>query len=355
MNNETFNPEMLAIARDFRGYSQTQAAKKCEISQAKYSKIENGVTVPDQMLLSLFEDKFGFPEKFFLKNARAIGVPMSFHEMYRKPKSVGVKSLSKVSADLSIRMFCLSKLLKSIDLEPELHLPEYDIEDYGGDGAEIARMVRRTWLIPNGAIKDLSQLVEKAGIIIFPCFFPTPKVDGVTVNIAGMPPVIFINENATADRARFSLAHELGHVIMHRQMSNTMEQEANDFASELLMPEMEMRSEFSNRVDMKELARLKRIRKTSMAALLYKATKIGKVTKNQSAYLWRQLAPYRLKEPAQFDKEIPSTLKNILQLFIKNMSYSNSDFAETFDLTEELVKHFFGNNVVEERKLKLVV
>lgn len=357
MNNAIFNPEMLAIARDYKGLSQTRAAKECKISQAKYSKIENGVTVPDDALLGAFEDAFGFPEKFFLKNARAIGVPMSFHEMYRKPKSIGIKTLSKVSADLSIRIFCLAKLLKSVDLEPELHLPEYDVEDYGGDGAEIARMVRRTWLVPNGAISNLSELVERAGIVIFPCLFPTPKVDGVTVKMAGMPPVIFLNENTTADRARFSLAHELGHVIMHCQMSNTMEQEANDFASEFLMPEKEMKVEFSNKIDLRELARLKRIRKTSMAALLFKATKIGKVTKNQSAYLWRQLAPYRLNEPesTQFEKEVPSTLKNILELFVKNMGYSNSDFAETFDLTEELVKHFLSNNIHAERKLKLVV
>ena len=357
MNSPAFNPEMLIVARDYRGYSQTKAAKMCGISQAKYSKIENGITLPSEQVIDAFDSAFKFPKKFFFKNARAIGAPMSFHEIYRKPKSVNVKSLSQVSADLNIRMFCLSSLLKSVDLEPELTLPEYDADDYNGSGAEIARMVRRTWLIPDGPIRNLTDIVERAGIIVFPCFLPASRVDGVTINTHGLPPIIFLNEGASADRLRFSLAHELGHVIMHRQMSHTMEVEANEFAAELLMPEREMMAEFSNKIDIKELARLKRIRKTSMAALLYRAKTIGKLTNNQSAYLYRQMAPYRAREPesTQFEKETPNTLRSILELFAKNLGYTNDDLADTFGLYTEMIERLFNSSLPMKSKLRLVI
>jgi Zn-dependent peptidase ImmA (M78 family) len=360
MNRGALNPEMLLTARNYRGYSQTQIAGKCNISQGLYSKVESGVTILDfgHSLIESFVEILRFPSSFFFKNARALGVPASFHEMYRKPKSAsGKKLLAKVSSDLTIRMLCLSRLLDSMDFEPKLSLPHFDAEDYGNDGAAIARMLRRHWLIPDGPIKNLTKIVEKAGIIIYPTYFSAPKVDGVTVNLTGMPPVVFLNSVSPADRTRFSLAHELGHVIMHRQISPTMEEEANAFASELLMPEREMRAEFSNRIDLKELARLKRIRRVSMAALLYKAKVIGKLTANQSAYLWRQMSKYRLEEPesTQFPKEVPSTLRNIVELFTEKLGYSQKDFSEAFDLDEDVTKAVLENVQVKERKLRLVV
>ena len=98
-----------------------------------------------------------------------------------------------------------------------------------------------------------------------------------------------------------------------------MEDEANAFASEFLMPEKEMRAEFSNRIDLKELARLKRVRKVSMAALLYKASGMGKLDKNQTAYLWRQMSKYRVDEPesTHFEKEIPKYLAKHIEAFYR--------------------------------------
>jgi Zn-dependent peptidase ImmA (M78 family)/transcriptional regulator with XRE-family HTH domain len=355
------NPEMLLTARNYNGWSQTDVAEKCKISQGLYSKVESGATAigSEDDLVGTFSEVLGFPKPFFFKNARALGMPTSFHEMYRKPKSVsGKKVLAKVSADLTIRMLSVSTMLDSIELDPQLKLPQYDAEDHGHDGAATARMVRRTWMIPNGPISNLTALVEKAGIIVFPTYFSAPKVDGVSVNISGMPPVIFLNSISPADRTRFSLAHELGHVVMHRQASQTMEAEANAFASELLMPDNEMRAEFSRKIDLAELARLKRIRKVSMAALLYKAGSMGKLTPNQSAYLWRQMARYRSEEPetTQFEKEKPTTLASIVNIFISKLGYSTEDFAKAFDLWEDKARTVLENILPAERpKLRLVV
>ena len=359
MSNLVFNPELLATARKLRGLSQTKAAKLCGMSQSKYNKIENGVNPPNENTIEIFAKAFDFPEKFFQKNARALGIPMSFHEMHRKTKSVSLKDQTRVSADLTVRMLCISSLLDTVDIQEELQLPQYDAEDYGHDGEEIARMVRRTWLAPNGPVHNLTDLIEKAGIIVFPCYFPAPKVDGVTVNISGMPPVIFLNENTPADCMRFSLAHELGHIVMHRQISNTMENEANSFASELLMPEQEMKYEFNEPVTLKRLAELKRVYKVSMGALLVRAKSIGKISVHQSNYLWRQMSRlgYRKEEPpsTQFEKERPSTLKNIFDLYMKQLGYSTEDFASAFDLNVEMVKDLFTKNIFQDKKLRLVV
>ena len=360
MSSLNFNPELLSTARNYKGWNQNKAAKLCGMSQSKYSKIENGVCFPDENAIEIFATVFNFPKQFFRKTARKVGIPMSFHEMYRKTKSVSMKDQVRVSADLTLRLMCISSLLNSVDIQPELPLPQYDAEDYGNDGARIAGMVRRTWLVPNGPIHNLTVLVEKAGIIIFPCYFPAPKVDGVTVKIIGMPPVIFLNDNTPADRMRYSLAHELGHIIMHNQISTTMEDEANQFASELLMPEQEMKHEFNQTINLRRLVELKRIYKVSMAALLVRAKSVGKISVHQADYLWRQISRlgYRKEEPpsTQFEKNPPSILKKMFDLHMKELGYSIEDFSNAFDLNVNMVKDLFATNIhCQDKKLRLVV
>lgn len=355
-----FNPDMLLTARNYNGFSQTEVAKRCGISQSRYSKIEGAAIAidPNDQVIDKFSETLGFPPAFFFKNAKALGVPASFHEMYRKPKSVGgKKTLGQVTADLTIKMMSVSKLLDSVDIEPKITLPQYEVEEYDNDASEIARMVRRTWMLPAGPVRNLTKLVEEAGVIIYPMDFIAQKVDGVTIKAPGMPPLIFLNANTPADRLRFSLAHELGHVIMHRQMTATMEDEANEFAAELLMPEHEMRTEFSNHITLDELARLKRIRKVSMAALLYRAQSIGKVTKNQAAYLWRQMAQYRKHEPLEtsFEKEVPTSLKDIVDIFRSNLDYKIPDFSNSFALYDDKTLRVLSHAMPQERKLRLVV
>lgn len=356
--NERFNFEMLETARNYRGLSQTQAAKKCGMSQPKFSKIANGIVDPNMEEVEKFSSVLDFPISFFSINSRAIGIPMSFHEMHRSPKSIGVKQQAVASADLTIRLICIAKLLSGVDIEAETRLPQYDIEDYN-DAQEIAQLTRRTWLLPPGPIVNLTSLIEKAGVIVFQCYLPIKKIDGVTVNISGLPPVIFLNNLAPADRMRHSLAHELGHVIMHRQMTNTMEDEANEFAAELLLPERELKAEFSGGVDLRRLAELKRVWRVSMGSLLYRAKRIGSIDKNRYDYLIKQMSArrWRTQEPmsTMFEKEEPFILKDMIDMYIKHMSYSPDDLSSMFCLHQPMTKQLFEGLIKESGRLRLVV
>lgn len=358
MQSNVFNPQMLATARNYRGASQTALAADCGMSQSRYSKIENALSVPNADDIERFARALDFPAAFFGLGARALGLPMSFHEMRRSARSVKESDSSRTSADLTLRMMCIEKLLSGVDVEPVLTLPVYEADDHDGDAAEIARMVRRSWMLPSGPLPNLTDLVEKAGIIVFPCQLPAARIDAVAVNIAGLPPVIFLNQTAPADRLRFSLAHELGHVVMHRQMSRTMEDEANAFAAELLMPEREMRREFASGVTMSLLAELKRVRRVSMAALLMRAKTLGCLTKNESDYLWKQFSAkgYKKVEPVTFAPEQASTLRNALALYADELGYSTTDLAAMFGLSCTMTESLFSCGLLKpERRLRLVM
>jgi Zn-dependent peptidase ImmA (M78 family) len=147
------------------------------------------------------------------------------------------------------------------------------------------------------------EYVERAGIYILWCDFDAP-IDGVTMRTPDLPPCIFLNRSVTADRMRFSLAHELAHVIMHRVPTDTMEEEANNFAAELLAPEKELRRDLiGGRITLERLARLKAKWRVSMQFILFQAKAIGCLTDHQSQYLWKQISRlgWRTREPSDTD------------------------------------------------------
>ena len=73
---------------------------------------------------------------------------------------------------------------------------------------------------------------------------------------------------------RATLAHELGHVVMHRIPRAEMDQEAFDFASEFMMPELEIRPELFP-VNMDKLIRLKMKWRVAIQWILKWANRMG--------------------------------------------------------------------------------
>jgi len=334
-----FNADLLRVARQARGWSQTELSRQSGVSQANLSKLENGLIGPTDDVLERVADALHFPQSFFFAPDRVLGLPMSVHPMYRKKASVGQRGLERLEAELNIRLLHIRRLLKAAEFEPDLELPELDIDEFAGDPERIAELVRRTWLVPSGPMKDLVGWVERAGCLVVQCNFASLSVDGVTISAPGMPPCIFLNRNQPADRQRFSLAHELGHIVMHRVPSPTMEDEANAFASALLMPAREIRPYLSGRLTIQKLAALKPVWRASMQALLYRAKAIGAITANQSQYLWRQISAlgYRRSEPPELDfpAEVPHVLPELIRVHVEELGYRVEDLCSVLHVFED--------------------
>lgn len=336
-----FNSKILLIARQARRLSQLELSELTGIDQGLLSKIENGLREPTEDVVSRLSEKLGFPQGFFFQSSRIYGLPLSVNT--RKKCSVGVHQLDYILAELNIRLWNLKKLLQSTEiLPPELPLPYLDIDDYGGDIEKIADLVRRTWLLPRGPIDNLTECLERAGCVIFWCDFDNIAIDGITIaSFQDMPICIFLNKNRPADRMRFTLAHELGHIVMHKIPHPEMEAQADHFASALLMPYYDIREQFEmigNRITLPNLAYLKPIWRVAMQALLMRAKSTGAISKTQSEYLWKQIsiAKIRLQEPPELDfpHEEPKTLKAVLKLHLEELGYSISELAEAVYLQE---------------------
>lgn len=342
---DEFNPDLLRVARQARGMSQAELSTTAQVSQAAISKLENGlVDVPSVELLEKLAAALKFPRSLFFEPDRVYGLPISVHSMYRKKASVGERALHQLEAEINLRLLHFRRLLKSAVIEPELSRPHMDPDEYAGGPEQVAALVRRTWLVQAGPVKNLTELVERSGCIVVHCDFSAIGVDGVTLQAPGLPPTIFLNRDQPADRMRFTLAHELGHIIMHKVPSPTMDDEADAFASAFLMPAGDVRPYLTGGLGLARLASLKPIWRVSMAALLYRAKAIGAISSNQSSYLWRQLSAqgYRRREPVEleFARELPTSLPEIIRVHMEDLGYDLGDLSRLLHVETDEISRF---------------
>jgi Zn-dependent peptidase ImmA (M78 family)/transcriptional regulator with XRE-family HTH domain len=347
----SFDPKLMLVARQARGLSQADLAEMLGINQGFLSKVENGLKEPSKDVIKRIAEALGFPESFFFQREEIYGLPVSVHPLHRKKSSVGIRDLEVIHAELNIRIMNLKRLLQSVELCPKLPMPHLDLEDYNEDIEKIAELVRNTWLLPRGPIENLTESLERAGCLVVWCDFSNIAIDGVTLSIYKMPTIIFLNRHRPSDRMRFTLAHELGHIIMHRIPNPNMETQADAFASALLMPYHDIKESFAllgNRLTLEHLAYLKPIWRVSIQSLLMRGKDIRVINKNQSDYLWKQINYRRMRfqEPPElnFPPEEPRMLPTILKLHFDDLGYSISDLAKALHLYEsELCKKYYIN------------
>ena len=333
-----FNGDLLRTARNARGWSQTRLAKEARISQGKLSKLENKLIdhLADDELARI-SGALEFPPSLFLEPDDVLGLPLSVHPMFRKRSSVGSRHLEQLQAQLNLRLFHIRRLLQSVTIEADLELPEMDVDEFDSP-EQIAGLLRRTWGVPFGPFKNLVGWVERAGCLVVLGDFGTSAVDGVTLKCSGMYPCIFLNRYQPVDRLRYTLAHELGHIVMHRVPSITIEHEANTFASELLMPAEQIRAELSGRrITLSTLAALKPVWSVSMQALLVRATDLRLISPSHSRYIWRQMSArgYRKREPVALDdQERPTVHPELIRVHIEDLGYSTEELCSLLHVLE---------------------
>jgi Zn-dependent peptidase ImmA (M78 family) len=272
--------------------------------------------------------------------------------MHRKKASVGERALKQIHAELNLRLMHIRRYLSAVDLKTELGLPWIDVDE-GGGPREIARTLRSAWLIPQGPINNLTEYCERAGILVMWCKFDAP-VDGVTMRVRDLPPCIFLNSKVTADRMRHSLAHELGHLIMHRIPTDNIEDEANTFAAEFLVPEKLFRNQvIGNRVSLEFLARQKAYWRVSMASILYQAGDLSLITRHQSEYIWKLVSSlgWRTREPAEtdFPHEETTLFPKILRLHCDELGYDLDDLSQLVHASPSDMQRFYGHHLGSKR------
>lgn len=327
------NHEMVVLAREYRNITQEQLARSVLVSQATIAKIEGGVSCTvNEDLINRIASSLKFPIEFFYQPGERLGFGSSAF-YYRKRSEITAANRKRISGVVNLLRLSLKRLLNVVDLEANRKLPFFQLEEFGYNAEKIARALRAYWTLPEGPINNLTALIESAGVIVVPCDFGTRTMDGTSLRLTDMPPLIFINRSIPGDRWRFTLAHELAHLVMHDVPRETMENEADAFAAEFLMPEKDMRAQFAriSRLRIQDLANLKPYWKVSIAALLMRADALNQLSLAKRRSLWIQMSKsgYRLKEPGTLPAEKAQNFENLFAYYRSELDYSVEELART--------------------------
>jgi Zn-dependent peptidase ImmA (M78 family) len=213
------------------------------------------------------------------------------------------------------------------------------------DAENAARAIRVHWGLGIDPIPNLAELLEERGIKILSA--DLTDIDGLTAQVQrknGEPiPVIVIKASAWSERKRFTLAHELGHMVMDVQQGVDSEKAANRFASAFLMPVEALWREIGKArtmISLGELLRLKKLFGASFQAIVYRCQDLGIIGKAAYRRLfqvfnengWRK-PPFEEPGAMDPDEEKPRRMERLCFRALAEGVISESKAAEVLGIS----------------------
>jgi Zn-dependent peptidase ImmA (M78 family)/transcriptional regulator with XRE-family HTH domain len=306
-----FSPERLTLAREKRKLTKQQLADLCEVSRRTVTAWERGdISNPPIALLS---EKLNFPEGYFSAGDPAI----------IDSESVSFRALSNSTArQVHSAMAAASMAVEFVEwIEAYYRLPAVnlpDTEQVEQNPVIAAESVRRSWKLSPGPISNMFSALEKRGVRVFSLPGGDRAIDAFSFWRDGSP-YVFLNPDRTPERQRFDLAHELGHLVLHKgkqlARSRVVEQEANDFASAFLMPADALYLQVVGELRYADVFRLKAHWRVSAMAVVERLRRLQLITEWIHRKWIIDLAQegYRSDEPVGIDPERSKLLTEILE------------------------------------------
>ena len=326
---------MVTLTRNARGLTQGELARAAGMSQGLVSKAETGSVVLDDQRVAALAEALAVPVSFLHREEAPTSV-LSACAFHRKRSSLSVSDARRVRALLDMLRFQVEPLVEG--MLPPLRLPRQTPDDDGlVTEIDIARQVRSTFDNPAGPLENLVGQVEKDGVLVLSRPLGSARVDALGSWPTGHRPMFILNEQAPPDRARFTLAHELGHAVMHPVPAVDQERQADRFASELLMPARDIRPELAV-LTLPKLAELKTRWKVSMASLIRRARDLGVIRDPDYRRLSIEIstAGYRTREPGELTLERPQLVRQA----VATRRQEGADSAELAELAGLLEPEF---------------
>lgn len=281
MAYEGFHGERLRLARVALGLTLDQVGAKVSATRQYLNQLEQGLKFPTSEMIEALAAALGVAPRFFALPAEAGIRPEQCH--FRKQRTTPVSVVSQVVARGTLLDGFVRRLDRELDLPP-VTFPDIAVEtlaEVEGAGEE----ARRHWGLGTGPISSMMRVVENAGAVV--SFFGgvSERVDALSIDCR-RPMIIRSEAKPAACRLRFDLAHETGHLIMHRgiQTGDTAtEDQANRFASAFLLPRSSFIHEFPRTrwLDWTRIFELKLRWKVSAAAILRRAYDLRMISADQ--------------------------------------------------------------------------
>lgn len=304
--------EKLLTARKARQMTLNDVATALGVSAMTISKYEKNQVAPNSTMLINLSKVLGFPVGFFFSPVTVELTKLAYRKKSKLSKAeedaIDAKAHDWVDRYRQIEgFFEVKKQQIAACIEQMTDLPLTKVED-----AETwAQQFRTIVGIGKDSIENMVGLLEDIGVKV--TFFDADRsFDAVSFKEPDGGFVIVSNNNFALARSRFTLAHELGHILFNHCVPATLDEEkaANRFAGALLVPQDVMREEIGThrtRFSSKELTSLKKKYGMSMNALVYRSKDLNIIDESFAQLVFRKFRQegWHIKEPDERNIECP--------------------------------------------------
>ncbi|MFB9981198.1 helix-turn-helix domain-containing protein [Mesorhizobium kowhaii] len=315
---KTFHGERLREARLSRGLFKNALGDLIGVTGTAITRYEDGVDRPPADRLEAIARQLNFPIEFFLSAAW----PEQIELVHWRSQASESKSAREMTEQ---RMRWLCEIYAYLGSEVDFGfspLPDFDVPAdvhfiTGQMIERVAMEVRQAWGLRSEPIPDMILALENSGIPVTTINFSSEKQDGFCFK-SNLLDKVFVGiniENASCSRARLDAAHELGHYILHKNVSvaqarhptthKIMEKQAFRFAGALLFPRDAFLEEVGS-VSLDYFCALKRRWGMAISAMVVRAGDLGLIDAEEIGILFRSMTKRRWRgirrEP--FDTEM---------------------------------------------------
>jgi len=326
-----FNKERLTEIRTVRGMTMEQLANALGITKQMISKYEYGKSIPQIEAIKKMAKILSVPKKYMFKESVILNSGSSTLFL-RAPLATPKKTrayariVSSWGYEISQATENMQQPFSNFSVDNNLTIPEKAME------------LRRQWGLGTQPIKNMVALLESRGFNIFTIDSPELKTEAYSQIINGVPIIVINKKIGTAVRQRFSLAHELGHMVLHRNLfdwefdlrNKEIENEAQQFAEHFLLPAKGFDYSFVS-PKMEHLISLKREWLVSLGALVIHCENIGLIDASKREFLQKQINVRGWQKSEPLDNEIEHEKPFAMGERISNKITDKDSFVEFFD------------------------
>jgi Zn-dependent peptidase ImmA (M78 family)/transcriptional regulator with XRE-family HTH domain len=302
--------ERLKAARLLKGYSLQDLADKLEskISRQSLHKYEKGDVIPDSEMMNLLANALNVTPDFFMRE-----VKIEFGEIeFRKLQKLPAKEENRIIEEVKDQLARYLELEQLMGIAIHFDNPLKDIGSINSfdDIEKAASRLRKEWKLGIDPIFNLIELLEDNHIKVIE-LHAGESFDGMQSWVNGSIPVIAYNKDKikSADRIRFTLLHELCHLLLKdlsKLPDKQKEKYCHQFAAAMLLPSQTAKSELGdkrNKIMIQELGLLKKQYGISIQAIIMRAKDLEIISSNycnQFFFFLNQMG-WKVNEPEEFN------------------------------------------------------
>ncbi len=354
--------QRLKLARSAAGLSLRGLEERIgsRVTAQAIGKYERDESMPGSGVLIALADALDVSVDYLVGDQEMVLEAVDF----RKKRRTSKREESQVEATVLhfLERYLLVEELLNLP-SVEWHSPReapYPVMRDVSEADRAARSLRDHWGLGNDPIPNLVELLEEQGIKVLAV--DLTNIDGLTARVRrigkGALPVIVVNRKEWGERQRFTLAHELGHLVMDVTAKVNEEKAAHRFAGAFLMPADVLWAEIGKHrtaIGWGELFELKRLFGASVQAITYRCKDLGifseaafrRLFNDFDRFGWRS-PPY--EEPHARKGEEPKRFERLTFRALAEGAISESKAAELLSLSvQDLNRRMEEPPIVEHK------